>query len=107
MTIIISLTMIIGSLFFIYGKGGGTMGASSMGESAVGIGPFLGILSTIIFFTNPVREILSEDAEFTLTYAALYPLLTTFGFYASVNIAIAMFGLWLISVVLDKHSEID
>ncbi|MHA1912370.1 MAG: hypothetical protein ACTSYA_11830 [Candidatus Kariarchaeaceae archaeon] len=107
LTIIVLLGMTVGTLFFIYGKGGGTMGASSMGESAVGIGPFIGILSTIIFFANPGRYYVSRDAEFKLTYAALYPLLTTFWFYASINIAIAMFGLWLISVVLDKHSEID
>jgi len=107
LTIIIFLAMTVGALFFIYGKGGGTMGASSMGESAVGIGPFLGILATIVFFTDPVREFLSSDAEYTLTSVVLYPLLTTFWFYATVNIAIAMFCLWFISLILGKHSEID
>ena len=107
LTIIVLLGMLVGTLFFVYGKGGGTMGASSMSESAVGIGPFLGLLATIFFFINPLREILADDAEYTLTYAALYPLLTTFWFYASINIAAAMFVLWFISLALDKHSEID
>jgi hypothetical protein len=107
LSIIVFLGMIVGTLFFIYGKGGGTMGASSLSESAVGIGPFLGILSTMIFFTNPGRNLLSDNAEYKMSYAALYPLLTTFWFYATINIAIAMFTLWFISLVFDKHAEID